>query len=69
MKYFESTYWVMMSIALVNWLTSAVEISSKIAALLIAVMTVLYLIEKYKGQKIDNKIKRKELNNTKDGSE
>ena len=61
MKYFESTYWVMMSIALVNWLTSAVEISSKIAALLIAVMTVLYLIEKYKGQKIDNEIKRKEL--------
>ena len=51
----------MMSIALVNWLTSAVEISSKIAALLIAVMTVLYLIEKYKGQKIDNEIKRKEL--------
>jgi len=61
MKYFEPTYWIMMNIALVNWLISSVDLFSKIAALVIAIMTIFYLNEKREGQKLDNEKKRKEL--------
>ena len=61
MKYFEPTYWIMMNIALVNWLMSSLDLFSKIAALVIAIMTIFYLNEKRKGQKLDNELKKKEL--------
>ena len=65
MKYYEPTYLTILVISLVNWLMSAVEFGSKLAALGIAIMTVFYLYQKYKGQKLDNELKQKELNNGK----
>lgn len=62
MKLFEPAYFTLLTISLVNWIVSAVDLGSKLAAFAIAVMTIFYLYEKYKGLKIDNKIKKKQLN-------
>jgi hypothetical protein len=61
MKYYEPTYLTVLVVSLINWLVASVEVSSKIAALMIAIMTIFYLYQKYKGQKLDNDIKRKQL--------
>lgn len=61
MKYLEYTYWAINAIALGNWLLSTVGVASKIAALVVTIITIFYLNEKRKGQKLDNKLKQKQL--------
>ena len=61
MKYFEPTYLVFLTITVINWLVSSVDLFTKVAALIIAIMTIFYLNEKRKGQKLDNELKKKEL--------
>ena len=61
MKYFEPTYYFILSLSIVNWLLSSADVLSKLAALVIAVLTIFYLYEKYKGVRLDNKKKKQEL--------
>ena len=61
MKYFEPTYITILMTSIITWLLSSVDILSKLSALGIAVLSLIYLYFKIKGQILDNKKKEKEL--------
>ena len=63
-KYYDPAYWTLVVISMINWLLTAVDLGSKLAALGISIITILYLYKKLQGQILDNKLKKKELEET-----
>lgn len=55
LKYFEPTYLTILSISIINWVMSASDIISFILATLLSILTLFYINEKRKGQKLANK--------------
>lgn len=62
MKYYEPTYLAVLMTSIITWLLSSVDILSKLAALGIAILSLVYLYHKIKGQQLDNEKKKQELN-------
>jgi hypothetical protein len=65
MKYFEPTYLILLSSSMINWLLSAKDIISGITALVLGLMTIVYMWFKIKDMMLSFKLKQRQL---KDGN-
>lgn len=63
MKYFEPTYLFLLSSSMINWLLSAKDVISGITALVLGIMTCIYMWFKIKDMMLSVKLKNKELKN------
>lgn len=61
MKYFEPTYLLLLSSSMINWLLSAKDIISGITAIILGIMTIVYMWFKIKDMMLSVKLKNKEL--------
>jgi len=68
MKYFEPTYLIFLAANIVNWVLNAKDLASGIAALILTVLTCIYMYHKGQNMKISNELKREELKKLKDES-
>jgi hypothetical protein len=62
MKYFEPTYLILLSSSMINWLLQAKDIISGLTALVLGVMTVVYMYFKIKDMMLSYKLKQRQLN-------
>jgi len=62
MKYFEPTYLILLSSSMINWLLQAKDIISGITALVLGIMTVVYMYFKIKDMMLSYKLKQRQLN-------
>ena len=60
-KYFEPTYLILLSSSMINWLLNAKDFISGITALVLGIMTVVYMYFKIKDMVLNVKLKRKQL--------
>lgn len=61
MKYFEPTYLLLLSSSMINWLLNAKDLISGLTALVLGIMTILYMWFKIKDIMLSVKIKKKQL--------
>lgn len=62
MKYFEPTYLILLSSSMINWLLQAKDIISGLTALVLGIMTVVYMYFKIKDMMLSYKLKQRQLN-------
>jgi len=62
MKYFEPTYLILLSSSMINWLLQAKDVISGITALVLGIMTVVYMYFKIKDMMLSYKLKQRQLN-------
>ena len=61
MRYFEPTYLILLSSSMINWLLNAKDLISGLTALVLGIMTVVYMYFKIKDMVLNVKLKRKQL--------
>ena len=69
MKYFEPTYLVFLVVNIINWLINAKDLMSSIAALVLGILTCIYMYHKGQDMKLSRKLKEAELKALKDESD
>lgn len=62
MKYFEPTYLILLSSSMINWLLQAKDIISGLTALVLGIMTIVYMYFKIKDMMLSYKLKQRQLN-------
>lgn len=65
MKYFEPTYLILLSSSMINWLLSAKDLISGLTALVLGIMTVVYMCFKIKDMILSVRLKERQLKNDK----
>ena len=63
MRYFEPTYLILLSSSMVNWLLNAKDIVSGLVALVLSIMTVVYMYFKINDMILNVKLKKRQLKN------
>ena len=61
MRYFEPTYLILLSSSMINWLLSTKDFISGLTALLLGLMTIVYMWFKIKDMMLSVKIKNRQL--------
>jgi len=67
MKYYEPTYLIFLSANIVNWVINAKDFASGMAALVLAILTCVYVYHKIEDMKLSVKLKEAELKKLEDG--
>ncbi len=61
MKYFEPTYLLLLSGSLIKWLFTAKDLIGSVTAIVLGIMTIVYMYYKIKDMMLSVKIKKKQL--------
>jgi hypothetical protein len=61
MKYFEPSYLFFLVVNIINWIINAKDFASGVAALVLAILTCIYMYHKGKDMRASAKLKEEEL--------